>query len=63
LEKRKNPSISPQKLPASAWKNTTGITEHFQNGGKLGGKSGKHCGKPRFFFTNPVENPVEKVKR
>ena len=42
--------------------NTSRIKTKRWRSGKLGGKSGKHRGKLALFFTNSVENPVEKVK-
>ena len=43
--------------------NTSRIKTKRWSGGKLGGKSGKHRGKLALFFTNSVENPVEKVDK
>ena len=55
--------FSPQIFPLFPFWNTSCITQSSIFCGKLGGKSGKHCGKPHFFFTKSVENPVEKVKK
>ena len=43
--------------------NTSRIKTKRWSGGKLGGKSGKHRGELALFFTNAVENPVEKVDK
>lgn len=61
-KKKKLPHFSPETTMENAgkyftYKNQTGSS------GKLGGKSGKHRGKLALFFTNAVENPVEKVDK
>ena len=63
LEKRKSFRISPQKPPWKMPENTSRIKTKRWSSGKLGGKSGKHRGKLALFFTNSVENPVEKVDK
>mgnify|MGYP004579435839 FL=1 len=56
----------PTKSPANFQKGTGIFTSCIPRTwfccGKPGGKSGKHRGKPGFFFTKAVENPVEKVE-
>lgn len=63
FQKRLCDLFSPQIFPLFPFWNTSCITQSSIFCGKLGGKSGKHCGKPYFFFTKSVENPVEKVKK
>ncbi|WP_302274922.1 hypothetical protein [Faecalibacterium prausnitzii] len=63
MEKRKSSRISPQKPPWKMPGNTSRIKIKRWSSGKLGGKSGKHRGKLTLFFTNSVENPVEKVDK
>ena len=62
-KKRKFSCISPQNPPWKMQGNTSRIKISLRACGKLGGKSGKHRGKLPLFFTNSVENTVEKVDK
>lgn len=61
--KGKVPTFLPRNWHESPGCITACISKTRFPCGKPGGKSGKHRGKLASFFTNAVENPVEKVDK